>query len=97
MMKLSHIHFTTNEEASNRLMAMGEEPWSVHTVGFPAMDLIVESNYATLEEIEKKLSLDLVRPITLFAQYSVTTEFEKADEQLYPSLMAMRDLARQGV
>jgi UDP-hydrolysing UDP-N-acetyl-D-glucosamine 2-epimerase len=97
MTKLSHIHFTTNEEASNRLMAMGEEPWRVHTVGFPAMDLIFESNYATPEEIEKKLSLDLACPIVLFTQHSVTTEFEKADEQLQPSLKAMRDLASQRI
>jgi UDP-hydrolysing UDP-N-acetyl-D-glucosamine 2-epimerase len=97
MTKLSHIHFTTNEQASNRILAMGEEPWRVHTVGFPAMDLISEGNYATSEEVEQKLSLDLGRPIVLFTQHSVTTEFEQAEEQFQPSLKAMRDLASQGV
>jgi UDP-hydrolysing UDP-N-acetyl-D-glucosamine 2-epimerase len=97
MTKLSHIHFTTNEQASNRILAMGEEPWRVHTVGFPAIDLISEGNYATSKEVEQKLSLNLGRPIVLFTQHSVTTEFEQANEQLQPSLKAMCDLASQGI
>jgi len=55
MSKLAHIHFTTNQQASNRVLAMGEEDWRVHTVGFPAIDLISEGNYATPEEIIEKL------------------------------------------
>ena len=46
MTKLSHLHFTTNQQASNRILAMGEEAWRVHTVGFPAIDLISEGRYA---------------------------------------------------
>jgi UDP-hydrolysing UDP-N-acetyl-D-glucosamine 2-epimerase len=97
MTKLAHLHFTTNEQATNRVLAMGEESWRVHTVGFPAIDLISENNYATLEEVEEKLTLDLARPIVLFTQHSVTTEFEQAFSQLQPSLKAMQCLADQGV
>ena len=46
MTKLAHLHFTTNEQATNRVLAMGEEPWRVHTVGFPAIDLIEAGNFA---------------------------------------------------
>jgi UDP-hydrolysing UDP-N-acetyl-D-glucosamine 2-epimerase len=97
MTKLAHLHFTTNEQATNRILAMGEESWRVHTVGFPAIDLISENNYATLEEVAEKLSLDLDRPVVLFTQHSVTTEFEQAFPQLQPSLKAMQRLADQGV
>jgi len=97
MSKLSHIHFTTNQQASNRILGMGEEPWRVHTVGFPAIDLISEGNYASPNEIVDKLNVDLTKPIVLFTQHSVTTEFEKASEQLKPSVAAMRELAAQGV
>ena len=93
MSKLSHIHFTTNEQASNRILAMGEEDWRVHTVGFPAIDLISEGNYATPEEIVEKLSLDLSKPIVLFTQHSITTEFDDASMQVTPSLDAMVKLA----
>ena len=97
MTKLSHLHFTTNQQATNRILGMGEESWRVHTVGFPAIDLISAGNYASADEVVEKLQLDLSRPVVLFTQHSVTTEFEKASEQLQPSVMAMRELAESGV
>jgi len=97
MSKLSHIHFTTNQQATNRIIGMGEEEWRVHTVGFPAIDLISEDNFATPIEVQNKLSLDLSKPIVLFTQHSVTTEYDMAVEQLTPSIQAMKKLATNGV
>jgi UDP-N-acetylglucosamine 2-epimerase (non-hydrolysing)/GDP/UDP-N,N'-diacetylbacillosamine 2-epimerase (hydrolysing) len=97
MSKLAHIHFTTNEQASNRVLAMGEEDWRVHTVGFPAIDLISAGNYATPDEIIKTLGLNLDKPVVLFTQHSVTTEFEDSRNQVIPSLEAMVKLANDGV
>lgn len=97
MTKLSHLHFTTNQYATNRILGMGEEPWRVHTVGFPAIDLISEGRYAQPEEIVERLGLDLTRPVVLFTQHSVTTEFNHAVAQLEPSLSALEQLAKEGV
>lgn len=97
MTKLSHLHFTTNEQATNRILAMGEESWRVHTVGFPAIDLISENNFATRNEILDKLNLDLEKPIVIFTQHSITTEFQKARDQIIPSLIAIEKLAKEGV
>lgn len=97
MTKLSHLHFTTNTQATNRILAMGEEAWRVHTVGFPAIDLISEGRYAKPDEIVAKLKLDLTRPVVLFTQHSVTTEFDRAAAQLAPSLAALEALAAEGV
>lgn len=97
MTKLAHLHFTTNQQASNRILAMGEEAWRVHTVGFPAIDLISEGHFAGREEIVRRLGLDLARPIVLFTQHSVTTEFDQAVAQLQPSLDALEQLANEGV
>lgn len=97
MSKLSHLHFTTNEQATNRILGMGEEAWRVHTVGFPAIDLISEGRYATPQEVSDRLSLDIDRPIVLFTQHSVTTEFDQAADQLQPSLEAIERLADEGV
>jgi UDP-N-acetylglucosamine 2-epimerase (non-hydrolysing)/GDP/UDP-N,N'-diacetylbacillosamine 2-epimerase (hydrolysing) len=96
MTKLAHIHFTTNQQASNRLLAMGEEIWRVHTVGFPAIDLIQERNFASPSEVLGKLNLRKEYPIILFTQHSVTTEFDKAKEQLAPSISALDILASEG-
>jgi len=97
MTKLSHLHFTTNQQATNRVLAVGEEPWRVHTVGFPAIDLISAGMFAKPEEVVARLGLDLSRPIVLFTQHSVTTEFEQASAQIQPSLEAIKTLARNGV
>jgi UDP-hydrolysing UDP-N-acetyl-D-glucosamine 2-epimerase len=97
MTKLAHLHFTTNEQATSRILGMGEEAWRVHTVGFPAIDLISEGRYASATECQERLNVDLKKPIVLFTQHSVTTEFEAAAEQVQPSLVALRQLAEDGV
>ncbi|MCE9659472.1 MAG: UDP-N-acetylglucosamine 2-epimerase [Burkholderiales bacterium] len=97
MTKLAHLHFTTNQQATNRILAMGEEAWRVHTVGFPAIDLISQGRFASSDEVARRLDLDLDRPIVLFTQHSVTTEFESAAAQARPALAAMRRLAAAGV
>lgn len=97
MTKLSHLHFTTNQQASNRILGMGEEAWRVHTVGFPAIDLISEGRYAGHDEVAQRLALDPARPVVLFTQHSVTTEFDQAAAQLEPSLQALERLAGEGV
>lgn len=97
MTKLSHLHFTTNQQATNRILAMGEEPWRVHTVGFPAIDLITEGCYAQTDEVYKQLSLTYNHPIVIFTQHSVTTEFDCSASQVMTSIAAIEHLAAEGV
>lgn len=97
MTKLAHLHFTTNQQATNRVLAMGEESWRVHTVGFPAIDLIQDGNFAAPDEVRERLGLDLAHPVVLLTQHSVTTEFDLAADQLRPTLDAMARLAAEGV
>ncbi len=97
MTKLAHLHYTTNEQATNRILAMGEESWRVQTVGFPAIDLIVDGTYATPAELTERLKLNIAQPVIIFTQHSVTTEFEEAAPQLRPSLVALSRLADEGV
>lgn len=94
--KLSHLHFTTNSQAKNRVLAMGEESWRVHLVGLPAIDCISTGDFANEEEILHKLSLDANRPIILFTQHSITTEFNKALSQIKPSIDALKKAAHSG-
>jgi UDP-hydrolysing UDP-N-acetyl-D-glucosamine 2-epimerase len=97
MSKLAHLHFTTNQQASNRVLGMGEEEWRVMTVGFPAIDLIARGLFAMPDEVDRRLGLDPARPVVLFTQHSVTTEIADAGPQVAPSLDAMRQLASEGV
>ncbi|MEY4686214.1 MAG: hypothetical protein RIR76_237, partial [Verrucomicrobiota bacterium] len=84
MTKLAHLHFTTNEQAAERVRRLGEEPWRVFTVGFPALDLVAAGEFAQPTELVAEFGLDLKRPVILYCQHSVTTEFERAAEQVRP-------------
>lgn len=97
MTKLSHLHFTTNIGATNRILAMGEEAWRVHTVGFVDLDLIELGRLTKPAELSTRYGVDLARPIVVFTQHSVALEVNEAAAQVKPSLVAMERLAEKGV
>jgi UDP-N-acetylglucosamine 2-epimerase (non-hydrolysing)/GDP/UDP-N,N'-diacetylbacillosamine 2-epimerase (hydrolysing) len=97
MTKLSHLHFTTNAMASNRIKAMGEEPWRVHTVGFVDLDLIELGRLTKPADLVTRYKLDLSRPIVVFTQHSVALDAEQAAAQIRPSLAALEQLVPLGV
>lgn len=70
--KLSHIHFTSTQQARSRVIAMGEEEWRVHRVGAPSLDHLRRSTLKTREEIETELGLDLDQPTILVAFHPTT-------------------------
>ncbi len=96
MTKLAHLHFATSEQAADRIRRLGEEPWRVFTVGLPALDMVAAGLFAPPDEVMAALGLDASRPIILFCQHSVTTEFESARQQVRPSLRALRSVAADG-
>jgi UDP-N-acetylglucosamine 2-epimerase (non-hydrolysing)/GDP/UDP-N,N'-diacetylbacillosamine 2-epimerase (hydrolysing) len=70
--KMSHIHFTSTEQARQRVIGMGEEAWRVHRAGAPSLDHLRRSQLLTREELEAKLHLDLSQPTTLVTYHPVT-------------------------
>lgn len=95
MTKLAHFHITTNKEAKNRILNLGEEPWRVKNYGFPMIDLINQKNFATEKELLNKFKLNKNFPIILFTQHSVTTEYKKVLSQIKPSVEALKQLAKK--
>ncbi len=96
MTKLAHLHFTTNAQAAERVCRLGEEPWRVFNVGFPALDLVREGLYESPEKVAAVIGLDISRPVILFCQHSVTTESDQAAEQVQPSIDALARMAASG-
>ena len=90
MTKLSHLHMTTNEDAAQRIISMGEEPWRVKVVGLPTLDLIRRGDFSHEKDLVKEFSIDLSRPMLIFTQHSVTTEFQKASSQITASLVGIQ-------
>ena len=95
MTKLSHLHFTTNQMASNRILAMGEENWRVHTVGFVDLDLIELGRLTPPDALVELYDIDLSKPIIVFTQHSVALDVDKARAQIRPSLAALENLFGQ--
>lgn len=55
--KLAAIHFPTNQDSADRLLAMGEEEWRVHMVGAPQIDYLLNKPLYSRDETLKRLSV----------------------------------------
>jgi UDP-hydrolysing UDP-N-acetyl-D-glucosamine 2-epimerase len=93
--KLAHIHFPATQVAGERLVTMGEDPRTVHVIGCPAMDLVVDSQGPPPKEILQTgvgSQLDPDRPYLLVVQHPVTTEYLDAYSQVAETLAAVRKI-----
>lgn len=95
--KLAHIHFAATKESAERIIKMGEEPWRVHVVGAPGLDLILSEKTSEPEEMASKYGLDLSKPILLVVQHSVIAEADEAPNQIRVTLEAIKELRCQTV
>lgn len=96
MSKLSHLHFTTNQQASNRLLAMGEESWRVKTVGLPSLDGVYDGDFCEPNEVLSLLDINLKYPILLFTLHSITTADDLGVSDAIETLLSLESLAKQG-
>jgi UDP-hydrolysing UDP-N-acetyl-D-glucosamine 2-epimerase len=78
--KMSHIHFTSTEEARRRVIAMGEEEWRVHRAGAPSLDHLRRTELWTKDQIKGHLRLDLNTPTVLVSYHPVTIAEDTLEE-----------------
>ena len=95
--KIANIHLASNSESANRVLQMGEEPWRVHNVGSPVLDLIHQKKYTLPEKVKKKFRLDIEKPIILLLQHSVTWQVEEAEFQIRQTMEAVDHLGYQTI
>ena len=95
--KLSHFHITTNLSAKKRIIKMGEEPWRVKNFGYPVIDLIREGNYASPNEISKKLNISLKKPIIVFTLHPIPIEEENFDKNIINCFNALEKISSKEV
>lgn len=70
--KMSHLHFTTNENSRKRVVAMGEENWRVHCVGSPSLDNLRRRELFSREDLENDLQLTFDGKTVVVAYHPVT-------------------------
>lgn len=103
--KFSHIHFAATEKSRERIIKMGEDPEFVFNVGCPAIDLLLNVDAGTKEDLfhNRELipkdgrSLNPEKPFLLVVQHPVTTEFEDSFRQIQETLYAIEALKMQTI
>ena len=71
--KLSHVHFTSNINASNRLIQMGENKESIYLVGSPEIDVMLSEDLPELGEVLEYYDI-FYKKYSILLYHSVTTE-----------------------
>lgn len=95
--KFAHIHFTSNKEATRRLVKMGEDPRHIFTVGNPSLDAIKSLKIVPRSELEKEFGIDLQKPLILVVQHTVTTEINDIDRYFLETIHAVKELDIQSI
>ena len=95
--KFSHIHFTTNSEATKRLIKMGEDSRYVFTVGNPSLDSIKEIKSISKKILEKEFGLNFRKPFVVILQHTVTTELDRIDKYFFETVRAIKELDIQAI
>ena len=98
--KLAHIHFPASKKAAERIIQMGEDPSSVHLVGCPRIDLVVEITKNEDLQLDKEylshegvgIDINVDEPFLLVSQHPVTTEYGQGEHQINETLMALHTL-----
>ena len=79
--KMTHIHFAANQDAADRLIRLGEEPFRVHNVGAPQIDEMISGEIADFEQIKKGLGLSSLEKYVLAILHPVTEQAILAGDQ----------------
>lgn len=70
--KLAHLHLVSHVDHAKRVIAMGEDPASVHVVGAPGLDNVHRSDLADRAELEQFLGIELRAPVVLVTHHPAT-------------------------
>jgi len=97
MSKFSHIHFTSNNIATKRLIKMGENHKFIFTVGSPTIDNIRKIKTIPKKELEKEFGLEHDKPFIIMMQHTVTTEINKIDKYFLETIKAIKELKIQTI
>ena len=87
--KLSHIHFPSTKDAAERIIRMGEDPEKVFQVGCPYIDIINSIQKKSKGDLSKQYGFSAKKPLIIFTQHSVTTEYGSSKDQIQITLNAL--------
>lgn len=87
--KFAHIHFPASEKSAERIRKLGEEEWRIHISGAPGLDDILAGEYEDPDTVLNRYDLKPEEKILLLVQHPVTTQPERAGDQMAATLNAV--------
>lgn len=94
--KLSHIHYTANNEAKQRLIQMGEIPQSVFVIGSPDIDVMQSQSLPDLATVMEYYDIPF-EDYALLLFHPVTTELDHIAENARTVVQALIESERNYV
>ena len=95
--KFAHIHFTSNDIATKRLIKMGEDSKYIFTVGNTALDSVSLVKHMPTKRLESEFRLDFKKPFVIVLQHTVTSEVDKVGSHIMETLQAIKELDVQAL
>lgn len=80
--KFAHMHFSTNKDASLRLIKSGEQKIRVKEVGAPQLDEIKNNMYLNFNQLIKEFGTIVKKKYILVIFHPVTEEFKNVKKQI---------------
>jgi UDP-N-acetylglucosamine 2-epimerase (non-hydrolysing) len=78
--KLSHLHLVSHPAHRERVIAMGEDPQSVHVVGAPGLDNLHRPDLPDRTALEAALGIELRSPVVVVTLHPATLGGDPAGE-----------------
>jgi UDP-N-acetylglucosamine 2-epimerase (hydrolysing) len=86
--KLSHIHFTANDEAKQRLIQLGESKNNIFTIGSPDIQVMTNVKLPSIEEVLNHYGIPF-KDFAVFIFHPVTTELDSLDNQMNEIILSL--------
>lgn len=94
--KMSHIHFVANEEASRRLLQLGERPETIHVIGSPDIDLMMSAELPEIAEVKRYYDIPFHHyGVIIF--HPVTTDLPDTEKSAHAIANAVLESGREHV
>lgn len=91
--QISQIHCTTNSQSTDNLIKMGIHKNTIHTVGSPGIDNIINTISVPKDIFFKKIEFIPQKKNILFTMHPITkTKYSSSIDQIITILMALKNL-----
>jgi len=92
--KLAHLHFVSTRESRKRLLQMGETERSIHVIGSPNIDIMLNGALPTLQEVKNHYGIAFEKYIILL-YHPVAFELKNLESRINQILDGIKESGRK--